>query len=76
MAGDRDPNRLDVPRVVPNRAHRRQVRITDRPVPSIDEARVIGHLAKMRARALAVAAVMGDVFDVAALARQDADGAE
>ncbi|HET9889662.1 MAG TPA: hypothetical protein VFQ42_04100 [Mycobacterium sp.] len=71
-----DINRLDVPRLVPNRAQRRRVRVHDRPVPTLDEARMLGYVTKQRMRALAVAAVMGDAFDVSGLAVVEPDGAE
>jgi hypothetical protein len=71
IVGTRHP--LDVERPIPNRAERRRMAGTDSPtLPSLDDARMIGFLTRVRVRSVARSRVMSAAM--AELARQAETG--
>jgi hypothetical protein len=70
-----DVDRLDVPRVVPNRASRRHARVDDRPLPSADDGAMAGYLVRTRVRAIARSRVVSAAL-AELQARAEVDGGE
>lgn len=73
-AGDRDANRLDVPRVTPNRSERRRRGRESMVLPTADDGRMVGFLVRQRVRAVARSRVVSAAL--VELARQSAEAGD